>query len=54
MNFYTKVVSKFAAGQGVKLNVTFQAAPQGGISKQKIEEARAALRELGLDGEINF
>ena len=48
MNFYTKVVSKFAAGQGVKLKVTFEAAPEGGVSKQKLEETRAALRELGL------
>ena len=52
MNFYTKVVSKFAAGQGVKLNVTFEAMPEGGVSKQKLEETRAALRELGLDSTI--
>jgi hypothetical protein len=53
MNFYTKVVSKFAAGQGVKLKVTFEASPEGGVSKQKLEETRAALRELGLDGDVN-
>jgi hypothetical protein len=53
MNFYTKVVSKFAAGQGVKLKVTFEAAPEGGVSQQKLEETRAALRELGLDGDVN-
>ena len=52
MNFYTKVVSKFAAGQGVKLNVTFAAKPEGGVSKQKLEETRAAIRELGLDGDV--
>ena len=52
MNFYTKVVSKFAAGQGVKLKVTFEASPEGGVSKQKVEETRAALRELGLDGDV--
>jgi hypothetical protein len=53
MNFYTKVVSKFAAGQGVKLKVTFEASPEGGVSKQKLEETRAAIRELGLDGDVN-
>jgi hypothetical protein len=53
MNFYTKVVSKFAAGQGVKLKVTFEASPEGGVSQQKVEETRAALRELGLDGDVN-
>lgn len=54
MNFYTKVVSKFAAGQGVKLKVTFEATPEGGVSKQKLEETRAALRELGLDGDVSI
>lgn len=53
MNFYTKVVSKFAANQGVKLRVTFEASPEGGVSKQKLEETRAAIRELGLDGDVN-
>ena len=53
MNFYTKVVSKFAASQGVKLKVTFEASPEGGVSKQKLEETRAAIRELGLDGDVN-
>jgi hypothetical protein len=52
MNFYTKVVSKFAASKGVKLTVTFEAALEGGVSKQKIEEVKAALRELGLDPEV--
>jgi len=53
MNFYTKVVSKFAAGQGVKLKVTFVATPEGGVSKQKLEETRAAIRELGLNGDVS-
>lgn len=53
MNFYTKVVSKFAAGKGVKLTVSFEATPEGGVSQQKLEETRAAIRELGLDGDVN-
>jgi hypothetical protein len=52
MNFYTKVVSKFAAGQGVKLKVTFEVSPEGGVSRQKLEETRAAIRELGLNGDV--
>ena len=52
MNFYTKVVSKFAPSKDIKLTVTFEAAPEGGISKQKVEETKAALRELGLDPDI--
>ena len=54
MNFYTKVVSKFAPSKSVKLTVTFEAAPEGGVSKQKVEEAKAALRELGLDPDIKL
>jgi hypothetical protein len=52
MNFYTRVVSKFATGQGLSLRVSFKAAPEGGVSKQKVEEARAALRELGLEDDV--
>ncbi len=39
MNFYTKVVSKFGAGMGIKLNVQLRASPEGGVSPQKLEEA---------------
>jgi hypothetical protein len=52
MNFYTKIVSKFTSSKGVKLTVTFEAAPESGVSKQKVEEVKAALRELGLDPEV--
>lgn len=48
MNFYTKVLSKFAGGKGLKLTVTMEASPEGGVSSQKIEETKVALRELGL------
>ncbi len=52
MNFYTKVVSKFGAGMGIKLNVQLRASPEGGVSPQKLEEAKSALRELGLDPDM--
>ncbi len=52
MNFYTKVLSKFASGKGLKLRLNVEAAPEGGISKQRLEETRAALRELGLDDDL--
>jgi hypothetical protein len=52
MNFYTKVLSKFAASKGLKLTVRFDLAGDGPISPQKIEEAKMALRELGLDDRI--
>jgi hypothetical protein len=52
MNFYTKVLSKFATTKGLKLKLSVEVAPEGGISKQKIEETKAALRELGLSDDL--
>jgi len=52
MNFYTKVLSKFATGQGLKLTLSVEVSPDGGIPVQKIEETRVALREIGLDDDI--
>jgi hypothetical protein len=52
MNFYTKVLAKFASGRGLKLTLKVEVAPDGGVSKQKLEETKAALRELGLNDDI--
>ena len=52
MNFYTKVLSKFATAKGLKLKLSVEVAPEGGISKQKLEETKAALRELGLSDDL--
>ena len=52
MNFYTKVLSKFSSGKGLKLTVKVEASPEGGVSKQKIEETKTALRELGLNEDV--
>jgi hypothetical protein len=52
MNFYTKVLSKFAASKGLKLTVRFELDGNGPISQQKIEETKVALRELGLDDQV--
>jgi hypothetical protein len=52
MNFYTKVLSKFATTKGLKLKLSVEVAPEGGISKQKIEETKAALRELALSDDL--
>jgi uncharacterized protein DUF499 len=48
MNFYTKVLSKFSADAGLKLTLRVEVAPAGGISSQKVDETKVALRELGL------
>jgi hypothetical protein len=50
--FYTAVLSRFATGKGLKLKVSVEVAPEGGISKQKLEETKAALRELGMSDDL--
>ena len=52
MNFYTNVLSKFAAGKGLKLVLKVDVEPDDGISTQKVEETKIALQELGLEGEL--
>jgi hypothetical protein len=49
MNFYTRVLSRFATGSGLRVTVRVDIAPNGGVSEQKVEETRSALRELGLN-----
>jgi hypothetical protein len=48
MNFYTKVLSKFAATAGLKLTLRVEVTPAEGVSPQKVDETKIALRELGL------
>jgi hypothetical protein len=48
MNFYTKVIAKFAATAGMKLTIRVEVAPAEGVSPQKVDETKIALRELGL------
>jgi len=52
VNFYTKVLSKFAGAQGLKLTLSIEVSPEGGISTQRIEETRMALQELGLSADV--
>ena len=52
MKFYTAVLSKFAAAKGLKLKLTVEVVPEGGISKQKVEATKGALRELGMNDDL--
>jgi len=52
MNFYTKVLVKFATTSGLKLTVTFEITPESGLLPHQVEETKAALRELGLDDSV--
>ena len=52
VNFYTKVLSRFAATPSLKLTISVEVSPSDGLSKQSLEETQNALRELGLDGQV--
>jgi hypothetical protein len=52
MNFYTKVLSRFATTKSLRLTVAVDVAPDGGVSKQAMEETKTALRELGLKDDL--
>jgi hypothetical protein len=49
MNFYTKVLSRFASSPGLKLEVSFEISIDPGQAQSKADETRSGLKELGLD-----
>jgi Protein of unknown function (DUF499) len=53
MNFYTKILSKFASTPGLRLTLKVEVGPEGGASQQKIDETKSALRELGLNDDVS-
>lgn len=50
--FYTKVLSKFAANKDLKLKLKVEVVVDGEVSEQRLEETRIALQELGLDNNV--
>ncbi len=54
MNFYTKVLSRFASTQGLKLKVTFEVPAEGDQGQAKADETRSGLRELGLNDGVRY
>lgn len=54
MNFYTKVLSRFATAGGLRLTVSIEVEPPGGTTVSKVEETQVALRELGLAEYVNI
>lgn len=50
--FYQKVLLKYH-GQDLKVSVKFESSPDDGISMQKLEETKSALRELGLSDDVS-
>lgn len=52
MNFYTKVLTRFASNPGLKLEVGFEVPIERKQANAKAAETRAGLKELGLDEDV--
>jgi hypothetical protein len=52
MNFYTKVLAKYATSGGLSLKLEVNVSPTAGVTRQQVEEVKAALRELGLNDNL--
>lgn len=52
MNFYTKVLSRFASSPELKLTVSFEVPAEDDQARAKADEAKAGLKELGLDEDV--
>lgn len=52
MNFYTKVLAKYATAGNLKLTVNVEVRPDDGLAPHRVEETKALLRELGLDDDV--
>lgn len=53
MNFYTKLLSKLVTAGGLKVTVTIQAAPEGGVTDQQAEDVKTGLRGLGINDSLD-
>jgi hypothetical protein len=53
MTFYSKVLTAYAKGGGVRLRVTVEIETPEGITERQAEETKVALRELGLDDKVS-
>ena len=51
-NLYMKVLTKLVSSGELRLRVSIEATPKGGLSDQQVEDTKAALRGLGLDDNI--
>ncbi len=54
MNFYTKVLSRFATRKGLSIEIRIHVSDESGISQPDIDETRSALRELGLNDNVSM
>jgi Rv0078B-related antitoxin len=49
MNFYTKLLARFASSPDLKLEVSFEVVVDSEQAKSKTDDTRSGLNELGLD-----
>ena len=54
MNFYTRVLTRFASSQGLVLEVSFKVSIDRDQAQSKADETRSGLKELGLDDSVNL
>jgi hypothetical protein len=54
MQFYTKVLSKYASKQEWKLKLEVRFSVEGEVSQQQMNETTMALQELGLDKDVDL
>lgn len=54
MNFYSRVLSRFAADPGLTLTLKVEFSASGEVSEQKLQETKVALQELGLDDNVQI
>jgi len=54
MNFYTKVLTRFASTPGLKLEVSFEVPVDRDQAQSKADETRSGLKELGLNDEATI
>ena len=53
VNYYMKVLTKFASNNEMTLSLQVEIRNSGGISEHQVEEMKAALRELGLEARVS-
>jgi hypothetical protein len=52
MNFYTKILSRFASSKDLRLEVAFEVPVARAQAQAKVDETRSGLKELGLDDNL--
>ncbi len=54
MTFYTKVLAAAVGTGGLTLRLNVEIAPEGGVSQQRVEDMKRALRELSLPEDVRL